>query len=430
MQTITEPARELPVVTQVDVLVIGGGPAGFIAATAAARLGCRTMLVERYGCLGGLATGGLVLYMDCIADKEGHRLIGGLPWESLERLREMDKGLAADGPLRLHVDSELYQIVADQLCLEANVEFRLHSWAVSALVKNQRVTGVIVESKSGRQAILSKICIDATGDGDIAAFAGASYDMDCQRIGLNYNRDVIICIRYRDFVAKDPDEARSVRAKLRDLGGFPLVPNSTPHSDAGVFWINVLGLASRQRMGQDEGTVHELFAGELSAIDVEDLTFVQVDLRRRIVLSIDYYRRNVPGFEDVRLLGFASQLGVRESRRITGEYMLSRKDVVAGRTFEDTVGMAGVSFSNIGYFNLPYRCLVPRDLDGLLVAGRCISTDHWTQQASRLIPAAMMSGQAAGTAAALALGEEVPARALNPAALRAQLLTDGAILDL
>jgi len=183
-------------------------------------------------------------------------------------------------------------------------------------------------------------------------------------------------------------------------------------------------------MGQDEGPVHELFAGELSAIDVEDLTFVQVDLRRRIALSIDYYHRNVPGFEDVRLLGFASQLGVRESRRITGEYMLSREDVVAGRTFEDTVGMAGLSFSNIGYFNLPYRCLVPRDLDGLLVAGRCTSTDHWTQQASRLIPAAMMSGQAAGTAAALALGEEIPVRELNPAALRAQLLNDGAILEL
>lgn len=428
MRTIREPAREIPVVRDVDVLVVGGGPAGFIAAAAAARLGVSTLLVERYGCLGGLATGGLVLYMDGIADKQGVRVIGGLPWEAMERLQGMS-GLASDGPLRLHVDSELLKVVADELCIASGAELRLHSWAVGVLREGSRVTGAIVESKSGRQAILAKVCIDATGDGDLAAMAGAPYEMGNQRIGLNLKIGGIDRERYRAFVNEQPERARELRAQLRALGGFPFSPNSTPDSDAGVYWINILGLAGRDRLGRDEGTVHEIFDGELSAINVEDLTYVEVELRRRLIQSLDFHRKHVPGFENARLLAFASQLGVRESRRILGRAMLTQQDVVNGRSFEDTIGLGGIGFAAVGRYEVPYGCLVPKDVDGLLVAGRCISVDHWTQQAIRLIPPAMMTGQAVGTAAAMAAKANVSPDELDTDKLRQQLAKDGVILE-
>jgi hypothetical protein len=231
--------------------------------------------------------------------------------------------------------------------------------------------------------------------------------------------------RFRAFEREHPDQARELRARVRAMGGFPLSPNTTPHSDAGVYWINILGLANHSGGGQDEGSVHEIFAGNLSALAVEDLTFAEVTLRKGLVASIDFYRRMVPGFEDARLLAFASQLGVRDSRRITGLHRLSRRDMLDERRFEDAIGMAGLGFSDVGQYQIPYGSLVPAQLDGLLIAGRCISADTWAQQAIRLIPAAMVTGQAAGTAATMAVRLDIAPRHLDPSALRRQLVEDG-----
>ncbi len=426
MRTITEPAREIPVIAEVDVVVAGGGPAGFGAAVAAARLGAHVMLVERYGCLGGLATGGLVLYMDGLSDGT-ERVIGGICWESLERLQH-EGGLAVRAPLRYDVDSELYKVTLDQMCIEAGVRVRLHSWVANAIVGDGRVRGVVIESKSGREAVLAHTIVDATGDGDVAALAGADYELGHMRIGLNMKVGGVDRARYQAFAAEQPERARALRAELRGQGGFPIGMGPTPFSSEGVYWVNVIGLAERAGLGPHDGASYEEhWDGRLSAVDAEDLTHAELELRRRLVASLDFYRRNVPGYEKVRLLTFASQVGVRESRRITGQVVLAGEDVLGGRAFDDAIGRGGLPDRGTSY-QIPYRALVPRDLRGLLVAGRCISSDHQALGHIRVIPPMMVTGQAAGTAAFMAveLGQD-PAQ-VDPLVLRRQLAKDGVIL--
>jgi len=427
MRTIRVPSREVPIVDQVDVLVAGGGPAGIAAATVAARIGARTMLVERYGYLGGLATGGMVLYMAGLFDEEGERCIGGVHWEALERLRAIG-GLAEVSPSDVHVDSELLKVVADEMCTEAGVTLRLHSWAVDALLEGCRVKGVIVESKSGRQAILSRVCVDATGDGDIAARAGADYDFGTMRIGLNLKVGGVNLDAFRAFRKENPERAKALRAKVKALGGCPIGAGATPHSDIGVYWVNILGLANRDVQEPEGDRPGGNFAGELSAIDVEALTYVEVELRKRIMIGLDFYRKNVPGYENVRLLAFASELGVRDSRRIKGIHRLARAEAEAAVQFEDAIGMTGTTFASGNHLQVPYRSLVPEGADGLLVSGRCISVDDGLIGPIRVIPPAMMTGQAAGTAAALSTQADVPPRDLDTKLLRQQLSADGVIL--
>jgi hypothetical protein len=426
MRIIKEPAREVPVADEVDVLVAGGGPGGIAAAVVAARTGAQTMLVERYGYLGGLASGGLVLYMDRLFDQQGERCIGGVFWEMMERLRARG-GLVEHTPRHLHVDSELLKVVADEMCLEAGVVLRLHSWVVDAVVSGSDVQGVIVESKSGRQALLARVCIDATGDGDVAAFAGADYDLCHMRIGLNLKIGGVDLEAFHTFRQEQPERAKAIRTEVCAAGGLPIGANPTPYSHAGVFWVNVRGLASREDV-REPAPDSDVFAGTLSAVDVEDLSYAEVELRKRLIVGLDYYRRNVPGFQNVRLLAIASQLGVRDSRRIRAIHPLSLAEAQAGAKFEDTVGTIGMTLANGGHLHVPYRSLVPQEVDGLLVGGRCIGVDDGLFDPMRLIPPCMMTGQAAGTAAALAARGALSPRRLDARHLRRQLVGDGVIL--
>ena len=427
MRTIREPSREIPVVAEVDVLVAGGGPAGIAASVAAARLGASTMLVERYGYLGGMATGGLVLYMDSVFDKDGERCIGGIHWEMLERLRAMG-GLGVQSPTRLHVDSELLKPLADEMVEEAGATLRLHSWAVDAWVEDSAVKGAIVESKSGRQAILARICVDATGDGDIAAQAGADFDLRTMRVGLNLkvggvNRDAFLA-----WQRENPDEAKALRNRVLGEGGVPMGVGTTPYSDKGVYWVNVRGLATRNDRELDAKLGDNWnFSGQLNIVDVEDLTYIEVELRKRLLIGLDFYRKHVPGYEDVRLLMIAPQLGVRDSRRVRGVHTLTRDEAESG-VFADAVGMTGLKFEAGHHLTLPYRALVPEKVDGLLSSGRCISVDDRLIGPIRIIPPCMVTGQAAGTAAAMSLKAGVAPRDLDVVALQKQLAADGVLM--
>jgi hypothetical protein len=422
-QKYSEPAREVPVVAAVDVLVLGGGPAGLGAALAAARTGAETMLVERYGYLGGLATGGLVLFMDGVADKNGTRAIGGILWETLDRLRTMN-GLAGSDEWSLHVDSEILKLVADEMCREASVSLRLHSLAVAPMMDGDRIRGAILESKSGRQAVSAKFCIDCTGDGDVAASAGAAFETGTRRIGLNLKIGGVDVEAFRRFEEEHPEKVRSLYAELRETGGFRLRAGPTPHSDKGVYWVNNGGLADRQGAGPDGDRERSL-----SGIDVDDLTFAEVELRRRMGISLEFYRKQIPGYENVHLLAIASQIGVRESRRIRGLYRLTQSDLTEAREFEDNIGAVAILWPEQGRYRVPYRSLVSSDIDGLLMAGRCISTDHWFQNLTRLIPASVMTGQAAGTAAALCVRDGFPAAKIDPGLLTDALRQAGVIFS-
>jgi hypothetical protein len=383
-------------------------------------------LVERYGYLGGLATGGLVLYMSNLYDGQGERCIGGAQWEALERLRAMG-GLAESGPRNLHVDSELFKIVADELCLEAGALLRLHSWAVDALVEEGSVRGAVVESKSGRAAILAQVSIDASGDGDLGAFAGAAYDLAHMRIGLNFKIGGVDIEAYRAYARQHPEQVKALRREVEAAGGCPLGAGATPYSESGVYWSGVLGLASRdgQETFEDDRAG---FAGALSAIDVEDLTYAEVELRQRIRAGIAFYQERVPGYENVQLLAIASQLGVRDSRRIKGLHRLTRQEAEDHAAFDDAIGWVGNEFVHVDRVQVPYRSLVPHQIDGLLIAGRCISVDDQMANPMRLIPPCMMTGQAAGTAAALAVEAGVAPRDVSVERLRRQLAADGAIV--
>ena len=428
VKTIDERAKKTPVAAEADVLVAGGGPAGIAAAVAAARTGAKVILLERYGYLGGLATGGLVLYMDHLFDRSGVRCIGGISWELMERLRALD-GLAGAGSVHLHVDSELLKIAADDICSDSGVVLRLHSWVADVVMDGNSVAGLIVESKSGRQAILSQVCIDATGDGDVAAFAGAELEMHTMRIGLNCKIGGVDKPKFLTWKNENPADAAKVRADVRSQGGCPLGLGETPYSDEGVFWVNDLGLARRDDAEVRIAGGNDGFIGGLSAVDVDDITYAEVELRRRIRRGVDYYRKHIPGYERVRLLSIASQLGVRDSRRITGIHKLTREQMDQNVQFEDTVGYTAMQFPHGNHLRVPLRSIVPKDIGGMLTSGRCISVDDGLIHSIRVIPPCLMTGQAAGTAAALCADRKIEPRCLDYMHLRRRLESDGVILD-
>ncbi len=440
MKTITEPSREIPVTREVDVIVAGGGPAGIGAAVAAARLGARTLLVEQYGVLGGMATAGLVLHFQRWTIG-GRRIIGGLAWELARRIAAMNDHFNPPGSWNSGwegagippFDPEHLKCVADSMVLESGAEVLLHTFICGPVLSDGGVEGLVVENKSGRQALRGKIVIDATGDGDVAARAGAPYEKGRGDDGSMQAMTMCFRVANADYeaLAQHPTEngadlvVREAMLKAMAAGILPAVggPWIVP-SVRGEFRIN----AARQW-------------GDCTS--AEDLTRASMAGRRLVWTFFEWLRESFPEFRNAHIMDSGFQIGTRESRRILGDYVLGVEDVQSAARPPDTIALGGHAIDIHsttasaahrmdylpGAYGIPYRCLLPRGVENLLVAGRCLSATHEALASARVMAQCMAMGEAAGTAAALAVRGGLSPRGVDPAALHEALLVQGAILD-
>ncbi|OGG53583.1 MAG: hypothetical protein A3F84_02690 [Candidatus Handelsmanbacteria bacterium RIFCSPLOWO2_12_FULL_64_10] len=381
-KTIREPAREVPVMAEADVLVVGGGTAGLPAAVAAARAGADVLLVERYGYVGGASSGGLVITLP--EDRQG------------AYTRELEERLVACGGGRRmpeHRDwlvwcPEMLKWMGLRMLEEAGVRMLFHAMAVGAVVEDGAVQGIVVEGKGGRGAVLGKVVVDCTGDADIAALAGARF---AKGDGDGRMLDVTMM-----FLMLGVDEARYLSEKPK---------TDLPRRMGGVF--------TRLRPGE-----LNVWGGAMPGIDGTDpwdLTRCENELRKQVVEWVEWARASRPGCESAHLALTSPQLGVRETRRIVGDHVMTKEEWKAGVEFPDHIGYAYEGKS------VPYRSLIPQGVENLLVAGRCISTDHETQGPMRIIPPCMVTGHAAGEAAAQAVNDGATPRGLDVGRLQARL---------
>lgn len=401
MRTINEPAREIPVIREVDVVIAGGGPAGVTAAIAAARNGAKTLLVERYGYLGGMITGSNVTWYLGFGDGE-KQVVRGLADGFVARLAQTG-GLVSERNKSgdCNSNAEFVKWLSVVMLENAGAEMLLHSWVSSAVMEGNVCKGIVIENKGGRQAVLAKVTIDATADGDVALSAGVEMATDDHEISLIRRFEGIDEKKAKEFEERDSAAYAKLMAELKKIGG---------------------DLPSRGGAK---------FQGR-SAIRAEDMTYVENEARKRVLAGLVFARQNVPGYESARLTWTAPQLGVRESRKIVGEYTITYDDMLGRRKFDDTIGRCGAQMT--GYklydvkgldYDIPYRCLVPQTIDNLLASGRCVSATHDAINTLRLIVPCMLTAEAAGTAAALAVARDVPPRKVDIAELQAKLAEQG-----
>ena len=399
---IVQPARELTCFRETDVVVVGGGPAGFAAALASARTGAKTVLIERYGSLGGLFTNGLVLVIVGTAegarDGEQRLVTRGICEEFLSRCAAAGKWVSRidryHGPNQPTIDPEGAKVLMDRMVrAEKNLEVVFHCWGVDVIQDGATLRGVVFESKQGRQAILAKRIVDCTGDGDVAFQAGADYRQITHNIGFVYQLGNIGLAKGKDLTAKAAD-------------GFPKIPNE-PMPNA--FWKNNLG-------------------PQANGCSVEDLTRAEFQHRESMWKFVEKMR-STPGYETTYVMNSCSQVGVRATRLIKTEHTLDMSETNAHATFDDAIGMSGDDTFSRGAFQIPYRTLLPTGIDNLLVAGRAIGVAPNVIDRVRLIPVCMVTGQAAGTAAALSVKTGCAPRQLDVSALRTRLAADGACLS-
>jgi hypothetical protein len=447
--------REIPVAAEADVLVVGGGPAGIAAAVASGRNGARTVLVERFGFLGGNATAALVgPFMTSYSLDGKVQLIKGIFEELVQRAEALGgaihpakveggsefAGFITYGHHRVTpFDPEVVKLVAAELCLEAGVELRLHTFVVDALVEDGALAGAIVASKSGLEAIRARVTVDCSADADVAARAGVPFHVGRAGDGLTQPMTLFFRIgnvddeKVKAYIAAHPEDRRPfegiVRA-ARERGEFPI-----PREGIGLYRTPQPGIwrINTTRIQRLDGT------------NVLDLTRAEIEGRRQVMFLLQFFRQHCPGLENCILLDTAATIGVRETRRIVGEYTLTAEDLATGREFDDVIALCGYpidihsptgsggsmvnqDFPVANVYQIPYRCLVPVKVEQLLVAGRCVSATHEALGAIRVMPPAFAMGQAAGTAAALAVKEGVVPRRVPVPWLQETLVAHGAYL--
>ncbi|HUN41987.1 MAG TPA: FAD-dependent oxidoreductase [Acetobacteraceae bacterium] len=436
---VHEAPRATPVFRDCDVLVVGGGPSGTAAAIAAARTGADVVLLERYNHLGGLSTGGLVIWIDRMTDWSGKQTICGIANDLLGRLPKD----AIAGPPRAHwgsadqataaywkertaayhgivtwsptIDPERLKLASQEQVLESGAQLVLHALGATPIMADNAVTGVIFESKEGRLAIRARVTVDCTGDGDIFGRAGAGAETDIEE------RDIHHCMN-TSWIWGGCDMNRWIAFKTADTAGFTAFMDRGRSLCSGLFerpfvsWRNDVALFMGPRLSG------------YAAIDVQDLTEVEVRSHRLMAQHLDVYRVHAPGFENAFLMLSAPQLGVRHSRRLPGMARVTREQWSDGTPMPDEIGVSPSLSPKMPPISVPYGCLLPCTIDGLLVAGRHVSCDAASHSFLREIPQCWLTGQAAGTAAGLAAGLNVPPRAVPITQLQTELLKQGAFL--
>ncbi len=431
-QSITEPARQVPLYGTTQVLVVGGGPAGFAAAVAAAREGADVTLIERYGCLGGLSTGGLVIWIDRMTDWNGRLVVAGIGKELMDRC---DAEGALIGPPREHwgskdsllanywgvrtsgqrgivnfsptIDPEVLKLVSNDMVREAGVKVLLHSWVVAPIVEENQVRGVIFESKEGRFGLLADVVIDCSGDGDVFAMSGAEFENDIipeashGRLNTSFRLGNVDMRRYLDFRMVNPEKYRELMRQHEDRNWSSSAAFVTPYDSIALF-------------------VGPKFSG-YSALSVKDLTEVEFRSRDAAREVLSWFRANIPGFERAWLLDTAAQVGTRHSRRLKGTVRVTADGWKADGHSDESIGLCPGLSPEYPTLEIPYGSLIPESLDGLLAAGRNLSSDPGSHIALREIPECWVLGQGAGVAAARTVHEGVQPRSVDVAKLQERL---------
>ncbi len=460
MPTLTEPAREIPIVTEADVVVCGGGPGGFPAAIAAARHGAKTVLIERYGFLGGLATAGLVAPILGHTASESHMpIVAGILREITERMHALGCAPSYEESLQewgIRFDAEALKIVLDEMCAEAGVQVMLHTFICGVIKEGAHIKAVVVENKSGRQAVVGKVFIDATGDADIAFRAGArtthgrAFDGKGESMGSFFH--------LAGFETPSPERAAQ------------LVEMIQREMEDGRFHFYNPYFLGKNTFHQDHTSANMTrFSGDGDS--AQDMTRAEMTVRRDVWELVRYLRANVPGFENVYVQQSSPQVGPRESRQIVGPYALTGDDIHLGRKHPDAIARGSwwidihcplgntypVHLCTVecpmgadcpywaaehgqmrskaelyppqgDWYDIPYRCLLSVDVPNLLASGRCISATHEGMAGARVMGTCIAIGQAAGTAAALAVRAGLLPAQVDVAQLQALLRKDGQLV--
>ncbi len=445
---INEPAREIPVLMEADVVVVGGGTTGPIAAIAAARRGRKVVLIERFGSLGGILTLGL-------NTKPSGALVGGIPLEIWNLARSA--GGAGDdymattktGGVKIAspTDPEIMKMLLTRLCVEAGVQILFETFVSAPHVEDGAVTGVIIESKSGRQFVGAKVLIDCSADADMAAKAKAPFVMGSGEAEAKMQPVSMY------FIMKNVDLKRLADwARTCDDVPARAIPADEAGLEYGLWLTGFNGMLRRfqqetgVRLQRDNITLKTadgqmyVNATRVLGVDVfspKEFTAAILECYRQIEGVARFLKERVPGFEAARLGQVSPILGVRETRHILGEYTLTGRDSRGETRFEDSIAAdnsaldihdpkgGDVDFQSMPPYEIPYRCLLPQGVEQLLVAGRCISADHEAHARSRNMPACMATGQAAGVAAAIAVEEGVTVRGVPLAKVQTALLEMG-----